>query len=96
MLSFFLVQLITDIDQIHEGREVSIGLGVKTRKMTNDKIYGWTSDIVDDVTEEYSGVEPVLIIVGYILNIMVIYCGLTFLYFDWVRSHVSVGLVSVT
>ena len=78
----------------NEGREVSIGSGIKTRKMTNDEIYGWTSDTVDDVTEEYSGVQPVLIIVGYIL--MIIYCGLTFLYFDWVRSHVSVGLVSVT
>ena len=76
----------------NEGREVSVSSGRKTRKMTNDEIYGWTSDTVDDVTEEYSGVEPVLIIVGYIL--MIIYCGLTFLYFDWVRSHVSVGLVS--
>ena len=62
--------------------------------MTNDEIYGWTSDSVDDITEEYSGVEPALIIIGYIL--MIIYCGITFLYFDWVRSHVSVGLVRKT
>ena len=59
--------------------------------MTNDEVYGWTSDTVDDVAEEYSGVSPFLIIVGYFL--MILYCGITFMYFDWVRSHVSVGLV---
>ena len=59
--------------------------------MTSDEVYGWTSDTVDDIAEEYSGVSPILIIVGYFL--MILYCGITFMYFDWVRSHVSVGLV---
>ena len=80
----------------NNGHEITHGVDdynrYTARKMTNDEIYGWTSDTVDDVTEEYSGVQPVLIIVGYIL--MTLYCAVTFLYFDWVRSHVSVGLVS--
>ena len=61
-------------------------------KLTNDEIYGWTSDTIDNVADEYSGIQPGLIIIGYIL--MIGYCGLTFMYFNWVNSHVSVGLVS--
>ena len=76
----------------NNGQEIDVGYRRTFRKISNDEIYGWTSDTVDDVAEEYSGVEPVLILVGYIL--MILYCGATFLYFDWVRSHVSVGLVS--
>ena len=78
----------------NNGHEIDVGYRRTFRKMTNDEIYGWTSDSVDDITEEYSGVEPALIIIGYIL--MIFYCGITFLYFDWVRSHVSVGLVRET
>lgn len=62
------------------------------KKSTSDQIYGWTSETIDNIAEEYSGVSPALIIVGYIL--MILYCGIAFLYFDWVNSHVSVGLVS--
>ena len=61
-------------------------------KRTSDEIYGWTSDTVENVADEYSGIQPILIIIGYIM--MIAYCGLTFLYFNWVNSHVSVGLVS--
>ena len=82
-------QLVIDFNN---GHEIDVGYSRTFRKMTSDEIYGWTSDTVDDVAEEYSGVQPVLILVGYIL--MILYCGATFLYFDWVRSHVSVGLVS--
>ena len=82
-------QLVIDFNN---GQEIDVGYRRTFRKISNDEIYGWTSDTVDDVAEEYSGVEPVLILVGYIL--MILYCGATFLYFDWVRSHVSVGLVS--
>ena len=66
--------------------------GDKGTKNTSDEFYGWTSDTVEDSAERYSDVEPLLILIGYIL--MILYCGLTFLYFNWVNSHVSVGLVS--
>ena len=88
MLSSLFTQMVIDFNN---GYEIDVGYSRAFRKMTNDELYGWTSDSVDDVTEEYSGVEPALIIIGYIL--MILYCGITFLYFDWVRSHVSVGLV---
>ena len=65
--------------------------GLRT-KVSNDQIYGWTSEKVDELAEEYSGATVYLIIIGYIL--MIIYCGIAFLYFDWVNSHASVGLVS--
>ena len=66
--------------------------GEMSSKLTNDEVYGWTSDTVENLSEEYSGVLPVLIIVGYCL--MVLYCAITFLNFNWIHSHVSVGLVS--
>ena len=84
----FITQLVIDFNN---GHEIDVGYSRTFRKMTNDEIYGWTSDSIANLTEEYSGVEPALIIIGYIL--MILYCGITFLYFDWVRSHVSVGLV---
>lgn len=78
----------------NSGRNVLVDgrTGRMSAKITNDEIYGWTSDTIDSVADEYSGVQPILIIIGYIL--MILYCGLTFLYFNWVNSHVSVGLVS--
>ena len=87
----FSVQLVIDFNG---GRDVLIDArkDEMSSKLTNDEVYGWTSDTVEDVSEEYSGVEPALIIVGYCL--MVLYCALTFLYFNWIYSHVSVGLVS--
>ena len=63
-------------------------------KISNDQIYGWTSEKLDELSEEYAGATAYLIIIGYIL--MIIYCGIAFLYFDWVNSHVSVGLVSLS
>ena len=84
----FITQLVIDFNN---GHEIDVGYSRTFQKMTNDEIYGWTSDSVANLTEEYSGVEPALIIIGYIL--MILYCGITFLYFDWVKSHVSVGLV---
>jgi len=65
--------------------------GLRT-KVSNDQIYGWTSETLDDLSEEFADASIHLIIIGYIL--MIIYCGIAFLYFDWVNSHVSVGLVS--
>ena len=61
-------------------------------KISNDEIYGWSSDTLENIVEEVSRAQPTLIIVGYIL--MILYCGLTFMSFDWVNSHISVGLVS--
>ena len=89
MLLSLYTQLVIDFNS---GREVNVGYSMNFTKVSNDELYGWTSDTVDDIAEEYSGVEPALILVGYIL--MILYCGVTFMYFDWVRSHVSVGLVS--
>ena len=66
--------------------------GEMSSKLTNDEVYGWTSDTVENLSEEHSGVLPALIIIGYCL--MTLYCAITFLNFNWIHSHVSVGLVS--
>ena len=76
----------------NNGDEVYVGSGKTWRKSTNDQFFGWSSDTIDDIAEKYSDLSPALVIIGYIL--MIVYCGITFLYFDWVNSHVSVGLVS--
>jgi len=73
-------------------KEVNVGPGETYTKSTNDEIYGLTSETLDNLAEDFSGLNPALILIGYFL--MIVYCGLAFVYFDWVNSHVSVGLVS--
>jgi len=82
------------VTRFNEGGEVDLGLRGLHTKVSNDQIYGWTSETLDNLTEEYSEATVHLIIIGYIL--MIIYCGTAFLYFDWVNSHASVGLVSTS
>ena len=76
------------------GSEVDTGSRGLRTKVSRDEIYAFTSETLDDLSEEYADASIHLIIIGYIL--MIIYCGIAFLYFDWVNSHVSVGLVSVS
>jgi len=76
----------------NEGREVNAGSRGLRTKVSRDQFYAFTSERFDDLSEEFAEASIHLIIIGYIL--MIIYCGIAFLYFDWVNSHASVGLVS--
>ena len=88
-LFVYYLQLVL---RFNRGETVTDSHGKDYRKATNDDIYGWTSDTIDDLTDDLSQANIVLIFIGYVL--MIIYSGIAFLQFDWVHSHVSVGLVS--
>jgi len=61
-------------------------------RLTNEEIYVWTSDSASRVVEIFSDINPLLVLVGYLL--MLVYCAFAFSRLHPVKSRANVGLVS--
>jgi len=62
------------------------------KRLTNEDIYVWTSDSASRVVEIFSDINPLLVVIGYLL--MLVYCAFAFSRLHPVKSRANVGLVS--